>query len=261
MKFLKHLFYAVSGTPFMQPVFEKLYKISLLGMNYGNGGEVEQSGEAYALKYIGKKTQPGAVVFDVGANKGQFASSVVKILGNEISLYCFEPSLKIYDILKKNLAGTNAVCVPMGLSDQAAERTLYSDPSYPGLSSVYQRRLDHYKFNLTDTEAIQLTTLDQFCETHNIPAIDFLKMDVEGHEMQVLKGATNMIRNGKIRFIQFEFGGTDIDSKTYFQDFWYLLHEKYTIYRIIRKGLYPIKQYNETLEIFTAINFLAELKD
>jgi FkbM family methyltransferase len=245
----------------MQPLFEKLYKISLLGMNYGNGGEVEQSGEAYALKYIRKRITGAAMVFDVGANKGQFASSVLNILGSETNMHCFEPSLKIYDILRKNLEGTNVVCVPMGLSDEPTQRTLYSDPLYPGLSSVYQRRLDHYKFALTDKEDIQLTTLDQYCETNNIQAIDFLKMDVEGHEMQVLRGASNMISNGKIRFIQFEFGGTDIDSKTYFQDFWYFLNERYTIYRIIRKGLYPIKQYNETLEIFTAINFLAERKD
>ena len=64
----------------------------------------------------------------------------------------------------------------------------------------------------------------------------------------------------KIKFIQFEFGSCNIDSKTYFQDFWYLLKDNYNIYRIVKDGITPIIKYKETSEIFTTINYLAELK-
>jgi Methyltransferase FkbM domain len=77
-------------------------------------------------------------------------------------------------------------------------------------------------------------------------------VDVEGNELNVLKGASEMIRKGNIDFIQFEFGGTDIDSRTFFQDFYYLLKDNYKIYRIYRNGLDPIRQYNQTQEIFLA---------
>ena len=85
-------------------------------------------------------------------------------------------------------------------------------------------------------------------------------MDIEGHELSALKGAKEMLEGKKIRFIQFEFGGTNVDSRTYFQDFWYLLSKNYTIYRIVKDGLHLIPKYKETQEIFTTINYLAELK-
>ena len=49
--------------------------------------------------------------------------------------------------------------------------------------------------------------------------IDFFKIDVEGHEMDVLKGIGDKISN--IKLIQFEFGGCNIDTRCFFQDFWY----------------------------------------
>ena len=52
-------------------------------------------------------------------------------------------------------------------------------------------------------------------------------------------------------------GGANIDSRTFFQDFWYLLSGKYKIYRIIKNGLIEVKGYEESLEIFKNINFLA----
>jgi len=103
--------------------------------------------------------------------------------------------------------------------------------------------------------------LDNFCEKNHIDFIDMLKMDVEGHEFRVLQGSKRMLENRKINYIQFEFGGSNIDSRTYFKDFYDLLKKDYTIYRVLADGIRPIGQYNEMLhEIFTTINYLAELK-
>lgn len=64
-------------------------------------------------------------------------------------------------------------------------------------------------------------------------------MDVEGHELDVLAGANEMISSGSIEYITFEFGGANIDSRIFFQDYYYFFdHYGYTIYRILpRKGL------------------------
>ena len=75
--------------------------------------------------------------------------------------------------------------------------------------------------------------------------------------MNALQGAIELINNKKIDYIQFEFGGTNIDSKTYFRDFYYLLNSNYKIYRILKDGLFEISTYKETYEIFSAINYLA----
>lgn len=67
-----------------------------------------------------------------------------------------------------------------------------------------------------------------------------------------------MLASGAVDFIQFEFGGTNIDSRTYFQDFYYLLKDQYNIYRILKDGLFQITQYKEVYEVFITTNFLAQ---
>ncbi len=106
-------------------------------------------------------------------------------------------------------------------------------------------------------EQVRLTTIDIFCKEQGIEKIDFLKLDIEGNEINALEGAKTMLEKDSIKFIQFEFGGCNIDSRTYFQDFYYLLKDRYKIYRILRNNLYEIENYNELKEIFITTNYLA----
>lgn len=242
-----------------QNFFEKLHSFGILGMNYGAGDKLETSGEKNALRYITKKLSNRPVIFDVGANKGEYVLSLYALIP-EACIYAFEPSAKIFEELKRNLEGKDVNLYQLGISEYPGQVTLYSTPEISELSSIYNRRLEHAGLTLGQRENIELATIDDFCATYNIGFIDFLKMDIEGHELSALKGASRMLRTKKIHFIQFEFGGTNVDSRTYFQDFWYLLHQDYIIYRIVKDGLVKISQYKETLEIFTTINYLAELK-
>lgn len=147
-----------------------------------------------------------------------------------------------------------------GLGEKEESATLFFPKAGSGIASVYRRRLDHFGTRMDHAEEIKLTTLDSFCNENNIEYIDFLKLDVEGHELSVLRGGSDMIGSDSIARIQFEFGGCNIDSKTYFQDFYYLLSKSYHIYRILKYGLYKINGYRETEEIFTTTNFLAVLR-
>jgi hypothetical protein len=96
---------------------------------------------------------------------------------------------------------------------------------------------------------------------HSIDVIHFIKIDVEGHEIKVLEGAKKMISSNSIYYIQFEFGGTNIDAKSYFRDFFYFLSDKYNIYRIVPDGFFQVKHYSENREIFLYSNYFAELKE
>ncbi|MGH9942027.1 MAG: FkbM family methyltransferase [Pyrinomonadaceae bacterium] len=106
-------------------------------------------------------------------------------------------------------------------------------------------------------EQIHLRTLSSFCEEQQIGHVDLLKLDVEGHELKVLEGARDLIGSRAINYIQFEFGGTDIDSRTFFRDFFYLLDPQYKLFRILRDGLAPIEACRESLELFGYVNYLA----
>jgi hypothetical protein len=136
--------------------------------------------------------------------------------------------------------------------------TLYTNEECSGIASVYNRALEHADVRMDKQETIEIKILDSFCESEGIEHINFLKMDIEGHELKALEGAKNLLENDKIDYIQFEFGGCNIDSRTYFKDFYYLLKDKYILYRIIRDGFYELKEYKELYECFTAVNFFAK---
>jgi hypothetical protein len=84
-------------------------------------------------------------------------------------------------------------------------------------------------------------------------------MDVEGHELDVLQGAELALSN--IEIIQFEFGGCNIDTRTFLQDFWYLLSERgYELFRLTPRGIKKITKYTENDEVFSTTNFVAVRK-
>ena len=85
-----------------------------------------------------------------------------------------------------------------------------------------------------------------------------MKIDVEGHELDVLNGGKEFFEKKAIDMVTFEFGGCNIDTRTYFQDFWYFFKTyDYKIYRILPNGtFFYIDTYNEEREQFLTSNYL-----
>lgn len=106
------------------------------------------------------------------------------------------------------------------MSNINSRSILYSNESGSGLGSLTKRKLDHFGIDFSVEENIELIRFDEYSVNNIIDKdIDLLKIDVEGHELKVLEGVGEKIKN--IKIIQFEFGGCNIDTKTYFQDYWY----------------------------------------
>lgn len=146
------------------------------------------------------------------------------------------------------------------MSNQISKSVLYFDKEYSGLASLYNRQLDYFGIDFNMSEIVKIDTLDHYCEVNNIDIIDFLKMDIEGNELKALEGASNLLKEKRIINIQIEFGGCNIDSRTYFRDFWNLLHNDFTVYRILQNGLREIPRYGERLECFSTTNYLFRQK-
>jgi hypothetical protein len=125
------------------------------------------------------------------------------------------------------------------------------------MASLYQRDLAAQGRALNQVEEVELTTLDDFCAAHRIEQIDYLKLDVEGHELSVLRGAQRLLASDAIQLIQFEFGGCAVDARIYFRDLYSLLQERYRLYRILQAGLAHLPHYSERQEVFVTTNFLA----
>ena len=181
--------------------------------------------------------------------------------GKNVIIHSFEPSLETFEKLKLNIGDKDGIHIQnIGLGENETTMTLFSNKSTSTIASLYNRNLDHINVNMKALEIVTIKTIDNYCQENCIDKIDFLKIDVEGHELSVLKGAKKMILEGNIEAIQFEFGGCNLDSRTFFKDFFLMLNTNYKLYRIVQNGLYPIKNYKEIYEVFYTVNFFAELK-
>lgn len=244
------------GKSAFQGIYRKLYSLSLRGLNYGNLGFGEENAIKLVKSKLGKKDN--IILFDVGANIGEYSEILNDIFENSASIHAFEPSGVTFETLKSNLAKPNIFAHNVGLGSKNETIKLYKQAANSPLASAFQREYNGEVFQ--DFDLVSIKTLDDFCTENKISHIDFLKIDVEGFEMEVLKGATNMINANKIQFIQFEFGGTQIDPRNFIRDFWQLLHPKYRIYRILKDGLSEIESYTDRLEVFSYSNYLCILK-
>lgn len=226
-------------------------------LGLGTGAHFDASGEGGALQFVAKQLPAAAVVFDVGANQGDYTLLLAKLMP-EATILSFEPSSRTFAMLQEKVKDLKQIrSFHLGLSNSEVEINLYSNQDGSGLASVHQRRLDHFGIAFDQSETVRMRTLDGFCDEQKIDRIDFLKLDVEGHELEVLKGAAARLESDRIAVIQFEFGGCNIDSRTFFQDFYYLLSERYFLYRILPEGLSRVEQYRESDEVFITTNYLA----
>ena len=249
------------GKKRLPSIYEYLHRFSLYGMNYGNGGDFKESGELNALQYVRKSYNNDKLltVFDVGANIGNYSKSLSHLFGDKTIIHSFEPSKKTFEMYLETTSKTpNIIPNNIGLGDFENKTKLYSNLEGSGIASLYNRNLGHFGISMDKSEEIKISTIDIYCNKNNIDRIHFLKMDIEGHELSALKGAEKMINKNAIDFIQFEFGGCNIDSRTYFQDFFYLLKDKFKIYRILKDDLVEILEYKEIYEIFITVNYLAK---
>jgi FkbM family methyltransferase len=200
------------------------------------------------------KNKSVKVIFDVGDNEGHYTDELLKYYKNAY-YYLFEPSTLNCEKLKKKFSELpNIHIVNKALSDKNGIGLLYSDKSGSGLASLYKRRLEHFDIYLNHEEKIDLIRLDSFLTAEK--TIDYLKLDVEGSEMKVLIGSGELIK--KINLIQFEIGSQNIDSKIFFQDFWYFFKvNNFDLFRISPAGPKKIDKYRENDEHFRMSNYIA----
>jgi FkbM family methyltransferase len=237
---------------------EFLFRLSLRGMGILNGNDFNTNGEkSFLNSYLAGKT---GVVLDVGANIGNYTASVLSI-NPELQVHAFEPHPKTFIKLTERFQDHSRVQVHQyGVSRSDGQLNLYDYPTKDGSAhaSMYAQVIEEIHGAVQSIHhTVDVITIDQFMTKNQIDQVTLLKIDTEGNELEVLYGAFESLKSGKIRAIQFEFNEMNIASRSRFKDFVDLL-DGFTLYRILPHELYEIKSYKVMYhEIYACHNVVA----
>lgn len=167
--------------------------------------------EKQELQFLKNYVQKDWICLDVGANIGFYTLNLSKLVGENGKVYALEPSPKNFRELEKNIelnALDNCVACNIALSSDRGDFVFSVSPDR---NSGWGRL---GKWRSAQSEIIvKVDTLDQFVEEQNISIVDFLKIDIEGHELEFLKGAEKCLRSRLIDRIMIEYCGCILEPK------------------------------------------------
>jgi FkbM family methyltransferase len=224
---------------------------------YENNVDIHTNGELWLLEEVAPDIR---IAFDVGANVGDWTALLLSRARQLTRVYAFEPSRPAFARLLARSFPPSVSQHRMGLSSKPGKALLYVlGEAAPG-NSLYQRHGLENGWGIHPSEAteeVTLETIDGFCEQHDIQRIDFVKIDAEGHELDILEGASQSLQKGLIQILQFEYGGTYIDSRRLLKDaFQIVAGLDYTVFLIAPDRLIAYPRYDQRLENFQYKNFV-----
>jgi FkbM family methyltransferase len=200
-------------------------------------------------QFISKLGASNFVFLDIGANIGDY-TLWFKSYNPNTPTYSFEPSRNTFLTLEKKLAPiSNATALNFAFGEIDGTTSLYSDKTNSGLASLAKRDLDHINISFDLKERVRVRRIDDWSKESDLFDKNLiLKIDVEGFELSVLNGAGRLIESS-ILLVQFEYGGANLDSRTFFKDFWsFFLKYNFVLWCLTPSGAKEVKHYSESLE-------------
>lgn len=212
-------------------IHKQIFQIYLLNEGYCSnwGYLIKKSsnnifiGEKFFLKKFKKINIADCI--DIGANIGEYSANILK-LNNNTSVIAFEPSPECYKklIMLKNIFNNRFKFHKCALSNKNTSGFLYYGKKKTGLASLDRKinKIPYVGESNKNRIKVKIKKLDNFIKDKNIGNIDFIKIDVEGHEMNVIEGASKFIKKKNIKLIQIEFN-------------WHHLIKEKTVYNFSKK--------------------------
>lgn len=236
-----------------------LYKLSMRGLGIMNHENDIISGEDAFVKFMisSGRFRSGSIL-DVGANIGGY-SVMLRNRNVVLPIYAFEPHPVAYNKLEEAALVYHFKPIKKGAGERALTTFIYDYVENKGSehASMYREVIADFRKSEVEEIPIDLTTIDDFIAEHRLREIALLKVDTEGNELNVLKGARQAIEEGLVNVIQVEFNEMNVISRTFFKDFIDLL-PGYDFYRMLPDGLMPLGEYNvAAFEIFAFQNIVA----
>jgi FkbM family methyltransferase len=191
--------------------------------------------EVTTVSFVLKQLKPGAVFIDVGANIGVFTLPAARKIGPAGRVVAIEPSPRAFSYLQQNVALNELSNVHLFqcVATECDGRTM----------PFYEAPIDHFGMGSLGTQfhtnpiLVQARTLDQILSAQKIEYVDVIKVDVEGFEAAVFRGAEKLLTSTKPPIVVFEFceqvGAAQRVLKDYGYSIWSL--------KELKRGMPPLK--------------------
>ncbi len=207
------------------------------------------------------------VIFDVGANVGNWTLRLLdectELKPNwHPNVHCFEPVPATFETLQSRVSAhalsRDVYLVPLAFSAEQGTAEMFIAGETAGTNSLHDdamRVIDH-------RIQVDLTTVSEYCRKKSIKSIHYLKCDTEGHDIEVLRGASAMFRDEKIMAFQFEYNYKWVTSRHYLLDvFEFAASIPYIIGKITPEGVELFENWHPELERFFDGNYVLIHKD
>lgn len=236
----------------------------ILSRARGEGNDDPRTNGEYRLLRTVKSRlrHRSAVFFDVGAHLGGWTVAAASGMPASLTVYAFEPAPSTFAKLKKGLAKAQlAACVipaNIALGESNGVAPFWCAGELAGTSSCHLRHAEAHGVVQRRVEGVTIRRGDDFCTDSGIDHISFLKIDIEGHEMAVLQGLNRMISEGRVDYIQFEYGETWLGPRKFLWDaFEFLTSRHYLVGKLFPDGIEFLGRYDEDYDNFGYANYVA----
>ncbi|TAK85448.1 MAG: FkbM family methyltransferase [Betaproteobacteria bacterium] len=248
------------GRPALRKFNLALFRLGAHGLGLLNNRSLVLSGEAWLIRHV-LHDREAPIVFDVGAHEGRWSERVLRC-NPRSRIFAFEPHRLSYARLVECVPGVRTFNVAVG--ERREQLPLHDYADRPG--SSHASLVDGVIERLNKAEAmiqhVEVLPLDEIAGDAGVKKIDLLKIDVEGMELAVLRGARRLLAEDAVKCIQFEFNEMNVLSRSLFADFHALLAPRFRLYRLLPHGWLPLDDYIPWLhEQFVYQNIVAVLKD
>ena len=254
----------IFGRLVMQKINHVIFSLSLRAKGYNNYGSFSKTGEKNFIKSISNDLK---LSFDIGANVGNYSVLLAEETNSDI--IAFEPLEEAFKILQKNSGkfSDRIRTFNIALGDKKLEKYInFSDEKSEKATFIDEyEKLSFFETENKKKKLVKITTLDDFVvENSDIIKndIDFIKIDTEGFELEVIKGSKKTIEQYQPKYIQIEFNIHQLFKNHTIYEFSKYLNN-YQLFQILPFGDKLIKVIPEKAEtnIFHLSNFVYIRRD
>jgi FkbM family methyltransferase len=199
-------------------------------------------------------------VLDVGANVGRWSDAIIvaaRQLGrlDDLDLHAFEPSTYTFARLSEALDGRPVSLHRVALGEKSGSAALHVMAPGAGTNSLYEPTTSQA---VIATEEVTATTLDAYAYHAGLDLLTLVKVDTEGHDLSVLRGAQNLFAEQRILAAQFEYNHRWIAARSFLRDAFELLAPLgYRLGKLTPHGVEFYPGWDAELETFVEGNYVA----